>query len=177
MSATPSNCAIGRPVPALRGSGYVSFVRPANTTAYTAGDVVSQSATATGLLTFPVARSKGGGGYIVKALLETNLKTFLSQMRLYLFTVREPTISVVGDNVAQTILWVNASYRLGYVEFPTLVSGAGSGSTAATAMFTGNVPFRCAEGDDAIYGYLVDNTGSTPASSQVFGLQLEADAY
>ncbi len=163
-------------VTCLRGSGNASFTRPNNTTAYTAGDVVSDSATTfTPSLRFPIARAPGGGGYIVKAQLDTNLKTYLSQMRLYLFNA--PTVLVAGDNVAGTQLFVNQPYSLGYLDFPLLVSGAGSGSTGATALFTGNVSFRCADGDDTVYGYLVDGTGSTPAAFQVFTVQLDADVY
>lgn len=172
----PNNTVIGLSgVTALRGSGAVSFVRPLNTTAYTAGDVISADATATAALQFPVARAPGGGGYLVKATLDTDSKTFLSQCRLYLFNA--PPASIVGDNVAQTILFKNVPIARGYIDFPTLATGAGSGSTCSTAMWTGNVEFRCAPGDDALYGYLVDATGSTPTSGQRFTVKLEADVY
>ncbi len=160
----------------LIGSGTQQFTRPNNTTAYTAGDVVSSSATQfTPSFAFPVAAQNGGGGYIVKAQLDTDLKTFLSQMRLYLFSAT--TVLVAGDNVAGTQLYVNQPYSLGYLDFSVLVSGAGAGSTGATALFTGNLQFRCQPNDSSIYGYLVDATGSTPAALQRFAVSLECDVY
>lgn len=175
--ASPGTVVGVQGVTCLRGSGTQSFQRPNNTTAYTAGDVVSDSATSfTPILKFPIARAAGGAGYIVKAQLDTNLKTYLSQMRLYLFT-RQAGIVVAGDNVAGTQLFANQPYALGYLDFPTLVSGAGAGSTGATALFTGNVEFRCEAGDDSVYGYLVDATGGTPAAFQTFAIQVEADVY
>ena len=188
-SANPPNSVIGSPVPALRGSGQITFARPADTNAYTAGDIVANSTTAGNvvLLAFPVARTKGGGGYIVKATLDTNLKTFLSQMRLYLFTVpagpQNIGVQVQADNAAQQILQLNTQFQIGFIDFPLLVSGASASSTSATAMFTGSTQFRCFQGtaqlpaDDTIYGYLVDNTGSTPAANQLFTVALEADVY
>lgn len=163
-------------IPALRGSGPVSFTRPNNTTAYTAGDVVSDSAgTFTPSLIFPLALAAGGGGYVVKAQLETNSKTFLSQMRLYLFT--SALVTVAGDNVAGTILYANSPYRVGYLDFPTLATGVGSGSTSSVAVWTGNIEFRCDASDTKLYGYLVDNTGSTPVAFQAFAVTLSADVY
>ncbi len=163
-------------VPALITSGISTFTRPNNTTAYTGGDVVSDSATTvTPSLTFPAARGEGGGGYIVKAQLETNSKTFLSQMRLYLFN--SMLVTVAGDNVPGTMLYANNPYRVGYIDFPTLVTGAGSGSTSAFAMWTGNVGYLCKQGDTQLYGYLVDNTGSTPVAFQQFSVMLLTDVY
>lgn len=173
----PSRLAAGSSgVPAQIASGAVTFSRPNNTTAYTAGDVVSDSAgTFTPSLIFPVASVAGGGGYVVKAQLETNSKTFLSQMRLYLFSA--PTVLVAGDNVAGTMLYANMPYRVGYLDFPTLATGTGAGSTSSYAVWTGNLGFLCKEGDSQLYGYLVDNTGSTPVAFQNFSVMLLADVY
>lgn len=163
-------------VPALRGSGVAGFTRPNNTTAYTAGDVVSDSAgTFTPSLVFPIARSPGGGGYIVKATIATNLKTFLSAMTLQLYRSRAVVIS--GDNVAEVRAFGNAMEELGVIVFPAMATGTGAGSTEANALWTGNLEFRCAEGDDQLYGVLIDNTGSTPAAFQQFQVRLEADVY
>lgn len=163
-------------VPALVETGPQSFARSNNATAYTAGDVVSDSALVlTPSLTFPVALGAGGGGYFVKAQLETNSKTFLSQMRLYLFT--SPLVVVAGDNLPATQLYANMPFRVGYIDFPTLVTGAGAGSTSSIALWTGNLEFRCADGDTQLYGSLVDATGSTPAAFQSFSVTLMADVY
>ena len=146
------------------------------TTQYTAGDVVSDSAgTFTPSLAFPLVTRVGTGGYLVKAQLRTNSKTFLSQMRLYLFN--NPLVTVAGDNLPATILYANQPYAVGFIDFPTMATGAGSGSTASMAVWTGNFEFKCAVDDTQLYGYLVDNTGSTPAAFQAFTVSLAADVY
>ena len=163
-------------VPSLTGSGWQSFTRPNNTTAYTAGDVVSDAAgTFTPILAFPLVTREGGGGYLVKAQLRTNSKTFLSSMRLYLFNTQ--AVVVAGDNVAGTQLYANLPYSVGYLDFSPLATGVGSGSTAANALWTGNVEFKCAAEDTRLYGYLVDNTGSTPVAFQEFAVNIAADVY
>lgn len=163
-------------IPSLTGSGWQAFTRPNNTTAYTAGDVVSDAAgTFTPSLTFPLVTRAGGGGYLVKAQLWTNSKTFLSSMSLFLFN--NPLVVVAGDNVAGTQLYANLPYAVGRLDFPILATGVGSGSTASNAVWSGNLEFKCAVEDTQLYGYLVDNTGSTPVAFQAFAVNIAADVY
>lgn len=171
------------------------FTRPANATAYTAGDVVSNSTSATTLIKFSsIVGAAGGSGYIVKAKIETDLKTEVAQYRLILYAVPEtarsvgsPTVTPPLDNAADTVLYVDRTYRIGYIDFPACSSGADTtNNTAAQAQWTGSpLAFRCYQGtpgaspndapDNAIYGKLINMTGTTPASGQKFSLTLSAD--
>jgi len=179
MTVQTNGLYVGQAVPAVVRA-VDGFAHDTTTTQYTAGDVVSNGAV-TNLMRFPLARQAGGAGYIVKGQLETNSKTFLSQMRLYLFMVPAGVpgvgITVAADNVAATLAYADRGQRVGYLDFPLLATGAGSGSTTSYALWTGNLEFHCNPTDDTLYGYLVDNTGSTPVSGQLFSVKLSADVY
>lgn len=159
----------------LRSSA--SFTRPANVTAYTAGDVVSNDATTTTLMKFADAsRINGRGGFITKIELYTDNKAAVAQMRLHLFSASEASVSVVGDNSPAETVYANAPYSLGYIDFDALDVAAGTGSTGA---FSSKVitPFeyQCDNADDAIYGFLTDETGGTPTSAQQYTVALTFD--
>lgn len=162
------------------------FVRPADTTAYAAGDVVSNSTGATVLILFPAtpsaqaqgcASQNGGSGYITKARLSTSKKDETAQYRLYLYTVNEATASVVADNVADTRIYADRLVVVGYIDFPACSSAAGTGSNTAADTQTTDVrlPFKCAPDTRALYGKLVNITGTTPASAQTFSISLTVD--
>lgn len=159
-----------------------TFTRPANTTAYTAGDVVSNSITATTLMKFlNAARFNGQGAYLTKARLWTDKKTETAQYRLYLFAFSESDattpVSVPVDNAPMTSIYANAALSLGYIDFPAVKDDADtSNSTAAYAEVAPSLlGFKCAGADDSIYGVLVNQTGTTPASAQNFFVALTFD--
>jgi hypothetical protein len=178
------------------GSKFVSvtasFTRPANATAYTAGDVVSNSASATTLMQFPrVVRMEGASGTVVKARLTTDKKDDTGAYRLFLYTKSEATVSVPADNAPNTAIYANRPYYIGFLDFPALTSGADTtNSTGSIAIWTGGVgsttqpngplafvadgtkagnPFAA---ETAIYGHLVALGTPTPASGQNFSVEL-----
>ncbi len=74
-----------------------TFTRQANTTAYTAGQVVSDGSPSH-LIAFPnVTRLEGGTGYITGVRLKTNQAGVTPQFRLYLYTANESQVSVPAD--------------------------------------------------------------------------------
>ena len=150
-----------------------SFTRPADTTAYTAKDAVSNSTSAPTVLTFTnLARVNAGSGYIVKARLITNQSTCIARFRLHLFHTA-PT--AINDNAAYTLLYTNAAIRLGYIDFPACQT-EGSGSDAANAQNdTVRLAFVCAAASRTIYGVLETIDAFTPASAQQFYIELTAD--
>lgn len=155
------------------------FTRPADTTAYVARDVVSNSTGGTTLMQFDLARVAGGSGYISKARLVTNNKTPTPRLRLWLYTISNPTVA--ADNAPFTLLWSNRANRIGYIDFPALASedptnsdSASSIATSGTA-FTVPLAFICAANDTKLYGILETLDGFPPASSQQFFVELTAD--
>ena len=151
-----------------------SFTRPSNTDAYAAGDVVSNSTSATTILTFAsVASDLGGSGYITGAKILTDQATNVAQFRLFLFHTSTPTMDV--DNGAADFLWADRAKYLGYIDFPACSSEAGTNTAAQAQDMTLRMPFTCLSTAKDIYGYVVTKTAFTPASGQLFYIELSID--
>lgn len=106
----------------FRSEGTVT--RPANTTAYTANDIVTNSVTASTAIDFPlVAREAGGGATLLSARLSTNNPAIAAtRFRLWLF--RDTPASIPVDNAAYAITFANSQIRLGYYDFLTGLAGS-----------------------------------------------------
>lgn len=150
-----------------------TFTRPADTNAYTAKDVVSNSTSTPAVLTFTnLARINNGSGYIVKARLMTTLSTDTKRYRLHLFHTAP---NALADNAAYTLLWSNRDARIGYIDFAAMQT-EGTGSTAANAQNdTIRLPFVTASGSRTIYGILETLDAGLPASVQMYFIELTAD--
>ena len=154
-----------------------SIVRPADTTAYTNGDVISSATTdVTPKWTFPVARVNGGSGYIVSATVWTDQKACVGVLRLKLHNLG--TVTVAGDNAANTTLYANAGAYIDSIDFPALAEGTDTtNSTGAKATNDSlRVPFVCDASSSNLYGTLeVVSAAFTPASGQQFTIVLVCD--
>lgn len=183
VSGTLTNSELrASPVPVSAGSVVVGveLTRPADTTAYAAKDVVSDSTSAPTVLTFAnFARANGGTGIIVRARLMTDQKTNTAAYRLHLFHTA-PT--AINDNSPYTMLYANAAYRIGMIDFPACATEDSTNSTAAASMRPSadgssgppNLWFGCAAESRAIYGVLETTGAFTPASGQKFYVELAA---
>lgn len=148
--------------------------RPANTTAYTAGDVVSDNATTTTPIGLQLARIRGGGGYITKVRLVTDQSTCVSVFRVWVYTINTMTVS--ADNAAMSLLYANKANRLGYIELPAMTTETGAGNDSASAMLdTPRFAFKCASTSKYLYFILQTKTTWTPASGQKFYLEVTAE--
>lgn len=154
----------------------VEFIRPADTTpAYTAGDAVSNSTTATTLMAFDIARVAGGSGYITKIRLSTNLKSISPRFRLHFFNAADPTIA--ADNAPYKEVYADNAKRLGWYDLPAMTTAADTtNSDCSRAVdMTARIPYICAAGSTVIYAGLETLDGFTQASAQKFNLTLNAD--
>ena len=151
-------------------SSVATITRPADTTAYAAKDAVANSTSAPVVLSFTgIGRYNGQDGYIVKARLLTNQAANVAQYRLHLFTAA-PT--AINDNAAYTLLWANRAARIGVIDIGPL-STEGTGSDAANGLNADvRLPFTCASTDSKLYGLLETLTAFTPASGQLFYIEL-----
>lgn len=151
-----------------------TFTRPADTTAYTALDTVSDSTSAPTLLTFSnVASFNGGGGYITKARIVTDQKTCVARFRLHLFHTA-PT--AINDNSPYLSLYANKDKSLGRIDFSAAATEDATNSTAATSLNADvRLAYVCASGTRNIYGVLEALDAFTPASGQGFYVELTAE--
>ena len=144
-----------------------SFTRPADTTAYAAGDVVNGSGATTPVTVADAARRNGGSGVIEFVGLETNNVTVTNgTFRVHFFNASHTT---AADNAAFASLHANRAAYVGYADLPILVADSASAAAAQTEADV-NIPFQCASSSDDLFAVVVATGAYTPASGQVFQL-------
>lgn len=151
-----------------------NFTRPANTTAYAAGDAVTDSTSAPTALTFTgCSNSDGGSGLIVDAILQDSAnQSTKGQFELWLFT-DSPT----PDNDNEVFTPTDAENRtlIGVIEFSSALVGdatSGAGGNCVYVVKGLNLPFRCDSDDRELYGLLVVRNAYTPVSAERFDIAL-----
>lgn len=135
----------------------VAITRPANVTAYAAGDVVG------GVLTFAAAGPSAGNVVLTSADLRYDVAAIpsgMSTFRLYLYSVTPP--SALADNAAWDLPSGDRASFIGYVDLGTI---ADLGSTLFTQVDGVNKQTKLGAGETALYGYLVTGAGYTPAAN------------
>jgi hypothetical protein len=147
-----------------------TYTRLANTTAYTAGDSLSDAVGAPTPLSFAAARFNGGGGVIVGAqVIEDSNPGTKATYELWLFNgAAAPTAT--DDNIA--IAWTDANVLecFAVIDFASgdFKVGGSPGNTVCPGKFGGSavfeIPFRCSPGVSTIWGMVVVRNGYTPAS-------------
>lgn len=145
------------------------FTRPADTTAYAAQDVVSNSTTAPTLLQFSgAARANGGSGIILSA---RHLKsgTTLASYRLHLY--RNNAVTPINDNAQFPLLFANRANRIGFIDFNHATGGTGSDCSHALSTYVG-MPFICDAAVSSLFGILTTTTAYTPASGEQHFIEL-----
>jgi len=154
-----------------------AFTRPANTTAYTAGDVVSNDATTTTLLEIPaIGRRPGATGYITGVILITDLKSITPSIKLKFFNAS--TATVAADNAASKELYADASkVAAGAITMPAMTTPADTTNSTLSKSedMTLRVPFKCAADSQSLFVLLEAVDAFTPASGQGFTLVLFVD--
>jgi hypothetical protein len=136
-----------------------TMTRPADATAYAAGDVMGESPVASYYTFTPVAASSLGTMTVTQASLQvdTGVVTTIGQTRLHLFKAA-PTAQL--DNAAFSVPAADRANYLGYVTMETpIVCGD-------TAISTASLDFKAYvdEGARTLYGVLQAVTGFTPAT-------------
>jgi hypothetical protein len=146
------------------------FTRPNDTTAYAAGDAVSDSTTAPTALTFSGTGMEAGtrGRIIGAKILKSGATIANSTMRLHVFTA-SPVAT--NDNSAMANAW---SQRTTYVG-PIVMSGFSVEGGLASAFASNTVlavPFDMASGSRRLYGLLSAAAAYTPAANEEFRVEL-----
>ena len=108
------------------------ITRPADTTAYTAGDTINADA-ANSVLEFDgMSITDTGGGILMEAKVETNITTFASQtIRLWVYNAAPAT--PLGDNAAFVNAYADKNKLLYFVDVDMEALNAGSDSVVGIA--------------------------------------------
>lgn len=147
-----------------------TLTRLANTTAYTAGDEISDiaSSSAHPWVFANAGLAVGGSGRITKVRLQASDPLCVSQIfRLYLF---DTAPAMVGDNLAYALLAAEFAGRDDYIDIGPLITSVGAG-VAEMAHDLGK-DYVCAAASTSLYGVLVIQNAYSPLSAGTFRLEL-----
>lgn len=152
-----------------------TFVRPSNTTAYAANDVVGPVTTAAMQTLAAVAPGNGGSGRIVDVMLTVDEATVTNGTFRVLFfnAIHTPA----ADNAAFATLQANVAAFQGLCDLPVLaLAGEGASSRNSGKVITAEptlpIPFVCASGDTGLYAVILATAAYVPKSAGNFQLSI-----
>ncbi len=153
----------------------VEKTRPADTTAYTNEDVISESTSAGTHWDFDaVVPTPGGSGKITKAVVLCDETAKVPVLTMYLTNVA-PTGNL-DDNAANTnpVYATESDNYQGKIDWAALEDlGGPSEATLVSADLKMPIPFVCAAGDDSLFGVLVVRSAAhTPTSGEKYRVTL-----
>lgn len=153
-----------------------TFTRPADTTAYAAGDVVADSTSAPTIMRFKgAARGKATPSIIQHAVLVDSASVATKpDLELWLF---DTTITMDNDNAAFTPTDAELLTLVGVIDFATgdfkvgdATVGAGGNSICEASNL--GLPFNTTKDDNDLFGVLVVRNAYVPVSGEVFTVRL-----
>jgi hypothetical protein len=155
-----------------------SYTRPADTDAYTAGDVIADSTSAATILTFsPVVQAPGTGTVLQHAVIVTSANVATKpDLELWLF---DTTITMDNDNAAFTPTDAELLTLVGVVAFPTadfkvgIATSGADGNAVCEATNLGISLNTVNSNETTLYGVLVVRNAYVPTSGEVFTVRLK----
>jgi hypothetical protein len=166
---TPNPLNLLRPVTKVQT---LTKTRPADTTAYAAGDVISESTSAGTVWTFPFARSLGLGGILQDAaLIQSVAQSTKLDADLYLF---DTTIaSNLNDNAAFAPSDAEMKTLLTVISFTGSNAKVGSGNVSIEYL-NASRSLQCAAASLSLFGVLVARNAYVPTSGEDITLRLRS---
>lgn len=156
-----------------------TITRPADTTAYAAGDLVANSTTATAVnaLQFAFPANDGSVGEIKAVRIhKTGTSATNAAFRLHLFTAT-PTFTSAGDNSAISTVVVGAGKGyLGYLDV-TAMTALSDGCWGTGAPDNARLVLPFVGVGTLLYGFLEARANYTPANAEVFTVALIGSNY
>lgn len=155
-----------------------TITRPADTTAYTSGDLVANSTTAGSVVPFlfeNVVRTTGYRAKIKRASLNASGVAITNgSFRLHLFSATPAPVGA-GDNAAIAADFdTNAAKYVGYLDIVLVVAGTG-GNKGWSVTAAPDLNFVSVNSKN-LWGLLEAKAGYTPASAETFKIELEVEA-
>lgn len=148
-----------------------SFARPADTTAYAAGDLVANNTTAANVTppALVVGRVAAGSGILRRLrLFKSSTSLVNAQFRLHLFRDAAPTVSN-GDN--GVLLSSGVGNYLGRADI-TMDQAFTDGAWGSTDLLFTDMQFKLTTGQ-SIYALIEARAAYTPASGETFTIRAE----
>lgn len=159
-----------------------SFTRPADTTAYTAGDLVANSTTAASVtpLSWTITRTVQGLIKVKRAILrKSNNSITNADFHLHLFNA-SPTIATNGDNAAFLSIVSGYDKSLGTIWLDATLRYADGAVAVGCPLDSSDTYFPlemivAPAAGRIIYGLLSVEAAYTPASGETFTVELEVE--
>lgn len=157
-----------------------SVTRPADTTAYASGDLAANSTTAASVtsMSFSIGTVNGGGFSVRRARIKkSGTSTTNASFRLHLFTVDPASLAsgiANGDNGAFSTKGVSGYLGAFDVTVGQAFVDGAAGIGAPISGAGTEVNGECGSTSQTIYGLLEVRGAYTPASAEVFTVELEA---
>lgn len=151
------------------GSSTIEITRPADTTAYTAGDVIG-TATSSNYEFEDILPTAGEHFYITDAKIEVEKSSVPAGMATFTLHLYNAAPTAIADNAAWTLLLADGGKYLGSIQFTTPVD---LGTTLISFLSQINIKRKLAASSTSIYGVLETDAGWTPAASDVINVTLE----
>ena len=152
-----------------------NFTRPADTTAYAAGDVIADSTSAPTVITFSRATSDSVST-IQQAIIVTSASVATKpDLELWLF---DTTVTPDNDNAVFTPTDAELRTLIGVIAFPVASfkvgdATAGAGGNSICDVQTLNIQINSTPQVNAIYGVLVVRNAYVPVSAERFDIRLK----
>lgn len=157
----------------------LTFTRPENTTAYTAGDVIgiADSGTAanagSAIHTFTNIGPAGGNIRITASFFYVYLAAVPASMTSFRLDLYDSSPTAILDNAAFSLVAGDRTKHLGYID---LGSPAARTATLYVQATSQDLDVKLADGSTSLYGIITTNGGYTPTSAEGFRLRLQATA-
>lgn len=149
------------------------FTRPADTTAYAAGDQVTNSTTAGSFVALSFDVGRYSGAYVVirgAKLRKSTATTTNASFRLHLFTVA-PTVATAGDNATFANVANTSDSYIGAIDIT--VGRAFSTGSAGVGMVSGRNEIIAAPVATTLYGILEALAAYAPGNAETFDVTLD----
>lgn len=154
----------------------VTLTRPNDTTAYAAGDAVTDSTSAPTVLTFSsAARAAGKTGDIVRALMvdSANVAT-KGSFELWLFNA---SVTPDNDNAVFTPTDAELATCIGVIPFTLSYIGDATSGAGGNAIYIGTLsePIKFTSASGNLFGLVVVRNAYTPVAQEAFTFMLDID--
>jgi len=149
----------------IDGTAYaatVSFTRPANTTAYTAGDVIGTGASNDAIHTLSAIGSSGGSVLVQSIELVLGISAVPSGMTSFRVHFYDSSPTAAADNSVFDVASGDRAKYLGYIDMPAPVD---LGSTCFTQIDYPGKLFKLAASSTSLFCELQTIGGFTPAAN------------
>jgi len=151
------------------GNPSATITRPADTTAYTANDVVGTSP-ATNITFSDILPEEGQHFYISGVKMIYNTASVISGMSSFILYLFDSAPTAIADNSAWTLLSADKDKYLGSIEIdlPTDL-----GAVLVSIKDNINIKRKLATSSTTIYGQLKTSGAFTPGSADVINITLQ----